>query len=41
LELSDEKLLDFTEQTIKNLPGFRAVEDWRQSHIDSISTGQD
>ncbi len=41
LELSDEKLLEFTEQTIKDLPGFRAVEDWRQSHIDSISTGQD
>jgi catechol-2,3-dioxygenase len=40
LELSDEKLLEFTEQTIKALPGFRAVEDWRQSHIDSISTGQ-
>ncbi len=41
LELSDEKLLELTEQTIKDLPGFRAVEDWRQSHIDSISTGQD
>ena len=41
LELSDEKLLEFTEQTIKDLPGFRAVEDWRQSHIDSICTGHD
>ena len=37
LELSDEKLLEFTERTIKDLPGFRAVGDWRQSHIESIS----
>ena len=37
LELSNEKLLEFTEHRIKNSPGFRAVEDWRKSHIDSIS----
>ena len=35
--LSDEKLMEFTEQKIKDLPGFQAVEDWRQSHIQSIS----
>ena len=36
-ELSNEKLLEFTEQKIKDLPGFRAVADWKKSHIDSIS----
>lgn len=34
--LPDEKLLEFTEQKIKDLPGFRAVEEWKQSHIESI-----
>ena len=37
LELSDEELLEFTEHRIKDLPGFKAVADWRESHIDSIS----
>jgi len=36
-DLSNEKLLEFTEQKIKNLPGFRMVEDWRDSHIHSIN----
>ena len=40
-ELSDEKLLEFTEQAIKNLPGFRAVGDWRQSHLEFFSANQD
>lgn len=36
-ELSDEELLRFTENRIKELPGFRAIEDWRDLHSRSIS----
>ena len=36
-ELSNEELLEFTEERIKDLPGFREVEDWRESHINSIN----
>ncbi|MEH6577785.1 MAG: VOC family protein [Amphritea sp.] len=35
-ELSDEELLEFTEHTIRDLPGFREVEDWRNAHANSI-----
>jgi len=37
LELSNEKLLEFTEHRIKDLPGFRTLADWKKSHADSIS----
>ena len=36
--LPNGKLLEFTEHKIKDLPGFRAVNDWKKSHIDSISS---
>ena len=36
-DISIEKLHEFTEHRIKDLPGFRAVEDWRDSHIHSIN----
>lgn len=34
--LSDKELLEFTRQKIANLPGFKEVEDWRKSHINSV-----
>ena len=37
LELSDEKLLEFTENRIHDLPGFREAEDWRKMHSKLIS----
>ncbi len=37
--LSDEELLEFTGQKIKNLPGYRKVEDWRQSHAAAVGCG--
>ena len=36
LELSDEELYKFTEHKIQNLPGFKAVEDWRKLHMSSV-----
>jgi catechol-2,3-dioxygenase len=36
LDTSNEKLLEFTKHRIKNLPGFRMVEDWRNTHTHSI-----
>ena len=41
LELSNEKLLEFTEHRIKDLPGFRTLADWKKSHTDSISARKD
>jgi catechol 2,3-dioxygenase len=37
LDLSDQELLEFTKNKIKNLPGFRDVDDWRESHSKSIN----
>jgi catechol-2,3-dioxygenase len=37
LGLPNEELLEYTEHRIKALPGFRKVEDWRKSHINSLS----
>jgi len=38
LDLSDHELLEFTENRIKDLPGFRDVDDWREIHNRSINT---
>jgi catechol 2,3-dioxygenase len=38
LDLTDAKLIEFTEQKISEMPGFRPVEDWRKSHLDSIGS---
>ncbi|MGH1539264.1 MAG: VOC family protein [Arenicella sp.] len=35
-ELSDQQLLQFTEDKIKNMPGFKAVGDWRKTHITAM-----
>jgi len=35
-ELSNQALLEFTQNKIRDLPGFRQLEDWRKSHINSI-----
>ena len=35
--LSDEKLIEFTKNTIQTLPGFKPVSDWKKSHVDSVS----
>ena len=35
-ELSNEELLEFTEDKIKDLPGFDAIEGWTESHFKSI-----
>ena len=35
--LSNKELLEFTEHKIRNLPGFRKVEDWRETHSKSVS----
>ena len=37
LDLSDKELLEFTENRIKDLPGFIDVGDWRESHSKSTS----
>ena len=37
LELSDEDLVKFAENKIRDLPGFRKVEVWREMHTKSVS----
>ncbi len=32
LELGDEDLYEYTEREIRDLPGFKSVEEWRKSH---------
>ena len=41
LALSDEELLEFTGQKIKNLPGYSKVEDWRLSHAAAVVSGDE
>ena len=36
-ELSNQELFEFTENKIKDLPGFRNVEDWRTSHSKAVN----
>ncbi|MEO1209597.1 MAG: VOC family protein [Cyanobacteria bacterium J06638_20] len=36
-ELSNEELFEFTENRIKDLPGFRKVNDWKASHIKAVN----
>ena len=37
-DLSDNELLELTKNRIKNLPGFKEIDDWRKSHAQSINT---
>jgi catechol-2,3-dioxygenase len=32
LELNDDELYEYTEEKIRNLPGFKSAEEWRKSH---------
>jgi len=36
-KMSDKALLDFTERSIKKLAGFDKIENWQESHFDTIS----
>jgi catechol-2,3-dioxygenase len=36
LDLSDEQLIQFTENEIKNLPGYSIVSEWKRSHENSL-----
>ncbi len=36
-DLSDKRLVEFTEYKIKSLPGFRNVDEWRETHAKSIN----
>jgi catechol-2,3-dioxygenase len=40
LDLSNEALLEFTENRIKHLPGFRVMDDWRELHVRSINADE-
>ena len=37
LDQSDKELLEFTENRIKDMPGFREIDDWRELHSKSIN----
>jgi catechol-2,3-dioxygenase len=36
-DLSDEELIQFTEDKIKNLPGYAIASEWKQSHKNSLA----
>ena len=37
LNMSDKEILEFTEHSIKNLPGFDKIKNWQELHVNKIS----
>ena len=40
LALEDGELYEYTEQQIRNLPGFKPLKEWRQSHIVAMGNSE-